>query len=107
MSSIYSGPGFLVTYIETNVRCPICEQIFDAGTKIEKAKYPFFDTTCLVCKGKISISVPIMGGTLKCYERGPGKHIKFTETKNRVNGKVMKERKPYDDNSDEPSELPV
>jgi len=100
--SVLVGPGYIICYSETEVTCPICEQIFDAGDKISKAKYPVFSTKCPTCKGKITISVGIFGGGLKCWETDCPSSIKRLETitPDKVNGKVPIQ-KLYDDNSDE------
>lgn len=91
--SIITGPNYLITYMETEVHCPICEQTFDASTQIEKAKYPVFNTKCPWCKGKITISTPIYGGNLKCWETNCPKNVKRLETitPNKVNGIPIKE----------------
>jgi hypothetical protein len=75
---------------------------------MDKAKYPVFKTKCPKCKGKITISIPIFGGELKCWETECPKEIERLETitPNKVNGKVIRE-KLYDDNSDEPSDILV
>ena len=104
--SIYTGKGFLLTYVETEVTCPICEQVFDCAARSEKAPHPVFNMKCPICKGKLTVSVPIMGGELKCWEQECPKTVKRLETKtqNKVNGKVPI-KKHYDDNSDEPSDI--
>lgn len=96
--SILTGPGYLITYNETDVRCPICEQLFDASMKMGKAKYPVFNTKCPHCKGKITISEPIFGGQLKCWETNCPKTVKRLETTtpNRVNGKIMHNEPPME-----------
>jgi hypothetical protein len=100
--SIIIGNGVHITYDESEVRCPICTAMFDAGGKMEKAKYPVFKMKCPNCKGLVGISVPIFGGNTKCYEWNPPKIkdpvILETETPFKVNGKVVV-KKPYDDNS--------
>ncbi len=64
--SLIIGNGVCISYFETENTCPICDQTFDATAKMDKAKYPVFNTRCPKCKGKITISVPIMGGELEC-----------------------------------------
>lgn len=86
-------------------------QVWDASAKMEKAKYPLFNTRCLKCKGKITISVPIFGGFLKCWETECPPTVKRLKTitpnhynnisflpddlKNKVDGSK------YDENDDE------
>ena len=77
---IISGKGVLVTFMESEVTCPICTFAFDASAKIEKAKYPTFNSKCPACKGKITISTPIFGGTLKCWETDVPKCVERQET---------------------------
>lgn len=86
--SIIIGNGMLITYNETEVTCPICTAKFDAGTKMDKAKYPVFKMKCPKCKGKITISVPIYSGEVRCWETECPKNIKRLETvtPNKVNG---------------------
>ncbi len=48
--SIIIENGMLLTYIETEVECPICTFKFDASAKIEKAKLPIFKMKCPGCK---------------------------------------------------------
>lgn len=86
--SLIMGNGMLVSYFEHEIKCPICEQIFDASSKMDKAKYPVFNTRCPVCKGKITISIPIFGGVLKCWETHCPKTVKRLETvtPNKFNG---------------------
>lgn len=104
--SLIIGNGMCITYNETEVECPICTSNFDAGEKMDKAKYPVFKTKCPKCKGKITISVPMFGGELKCWETECPKSVERLETTtpNKINGKVIA-KKPYDDNSDEPSDI--
>lgn len=54
--SIISGNGSLITYIESELECPICTFKFDASDKMGKAKYPTFKTRCPGCKSQIGIS---------------------------------------------------
>ncbi len=88
--SIIIGNGMLITYMENEIECPICNQIIDTGRASEKSKYPIFNMRCPKCKGKITISEPIFGGTLKAWETECPKSVKRlkTETLNKVNGKV-------------------
>lgn len=86
--SIWSGKGFLITVVESEVTCPICSQVFDCSAKSEKVKYPVFNMRCPFCKGKITISEPIFGGELKCWETNCPKTVKRLETitENKING---------------------
>jgi hypothetical protein len=86
--SIIIGNGMCITYNETEVVCPICTFKFDAGGKIEKAKYPTFKTKCPACKGKIGISTPIYSGNTTCFEWDVPKSVKRLETitPNKING---------------------
>lgn len=74
------GKGMIVTFMESDITCPICTYEFDASAKMDKAKYPLFNTKCPACKGKITISIPIMGGTLKCWETECPRSVKRLET---------------------------
>jgi transcription elongation factor Elf1 len=104
--SLIIGNNVCITYLETEIECPICNQKFDASTKMDKAKYSVFNTKCEKCKGKITISVPIFGGELICYETNCPKSVERLETTtpNKYNGKILV-KKLYDDNSDEPSDI--
>lgn len=108
MSSVYSGRGFLVAYIETEITCPICEQVFDCAKTADKKPYPMFNMKCPKCKGKITISLPIMGGRTRCWETECPKSVKRleTETPIRINGIDVEEKPqmPYDDEEDAYSE---
>lgn len=86
--SIIIGNGILLTYGESEITCPICTSVFDASAKMEKAKYPIFNTRCPKCKGKITISEPIFGGVLKCWETECPLTVERLETitPNKVNG---------------------
>jgi tRNA G26 N,N-dimethylase Trm1 len=102
--SIWSGKGYLITVIESEVTCPICDQVFDASTKMSKAKYPVFNTKCPFCKGKITISEPIFGGELRCWETNCPKSVKRLETitENKINGiPVSQLIKSEDDDEDD------
>ena len=105
--SLIIGGGMCITYNETEVTCPICTFEFDASDKIAKADIPCFKSKCPACKSAIGISVPIFGGHTECFEWNSPKtkceKLK-TVTPNRINGEII-ERKPYDDNSDEPSDI--
>ena len=107
MSTLH-GNGYLITYMETEVTCPICDFTFDASEKIDKAKHPAFKTKCPRCKGKIGISTPIMGGKIKCYElpelNKSNSNLKINITPNKVNGKPVV-KKLYDDNSDDMEDI--
>lgn len=99
--SIIAGKGFLITVMETELKCPICTFNFDASDKMDKAKYPTFQTKCPACKGKIGISIPIFGGTTECFEWGTNpKYQLRTKAPFTVNDKEVI-KKPFDDNSDE------
>lgn len=103
--SIWSGKGYLITVVESEVTCPICDQIFDCGGKMEKAKYPVFNMKCPFCKGKITISTPMMGGQLECWETNCPKTVKRlkTTTENKCNGIPYSEltKKNDDDTEDD------
>lgn len=105
--SLIIGNGMCITYFENEITCPICTSVFDASKKMDNAKYPLFNTRCPKCKGKITILIPIFGGELQCWETECPKTVQRLETTtpNKVNGKVLKEPKGYDDNSDEPSDI--
>ena len=78
--SIIIEKGSIICYDEAELVCPICTGTFDASKKIEKAKYPCFDTKCPLCKGKITILLPIFGGTTKCWETECPESIQRLET---------------------------
>ncbi|MCH7826412.1 MAG: hypothetical protein IIC75_00325 [Bacteroidetes bacterium] len=78
--SVIIGKGTVITVMETKLECPICTAAFDASEKIDKAKLPVFKTKCPECKGKIGISLPIFGGTTKCFEWKTPPHVKPVET---------------------------
>lgn len=106
--SILTGPGYLLTYIESDVTCPICEQTFDASDKMDKAPLPVFNMKCPKCKGKITVFIPIMGGELKCWETNCPPTVKRLETTtpNKVNGRIPGTAKKidsskYDEDDDE------
>lgn len=109
--SIVKGPGFWIDEYETDITCPICTFQFDATARMEKAKLPVFKMRCPGCKSWIGIKVPIFGGTTECFEWDPPKTKEnnqlITKSPFRVNGVIEKPRKPYDDNSDEPSDILV
>jgi hypothetical protein len=107
--SIIIENGMLITYMETELNCPICGQLFDASKKMDKAKYPVFNTKCPICKGKITIAEPFMGGNLECWETNCPASVErlITVMPNKVNGVPIPEPKLYDDNSDEPSDILV
>lgn len=66
--SLIIGNGMCIIYSETGIKCPICTFEFDAGDKMDKAKYPVFKMKCPGCKSAIGISIPIFGGNTKCFE---------------------------------------
>lgn len=66
--SLIINKGAYITYMESDIKCPICTFKFDASSKIEKSKYPTFKTKCPACKGAIGISMPILGGVTECFE---------------------------------------
>ena len=92
--SIIAGKGFLLTYVETEVTCPICEQMFDCSERADKAPHPVFNMKCPKCKGKITVFIPIMGGELKFWETECPKTVKRLETTtpNKVNGRMPKKK---------------
>lgn len=79
-----------ITYFETEVKCPICTFGFDVSGKMDKAKYPIFKTKCPACKSLLGISVPILGGNIKCFEWNAPKTKENnrlqTVTPNKING---------------------
>lgn len=87
------GNGMLIDFIENEINCPICTAHFDASDKMDKAKYPVFNTKCPKCKGKITISIPIFGGKLTCWETNTPKCVEpvTTETPIQIiiNGKSL------------------
>ena len=89
--SLIIGNGMCISYAETEITCPICEQVFDASKKMDKAKYLVFNTKCPICKGKITISDPFFGGELKCWETECPKGVErlSTTTPNRYNGRII------------------
>lgn len=82
-----------ITYMETEVTCPICTFAFDASDKIDKAKYPTFKTKCPGCKSAIGISMPIFGGNTECFEWNAPKTREDNRLKsitpNKINGKAI------------------
>ncbi len=66
--SIIIGKEFIITVNETDLECPICTAKLDTSEKMDKAKLPVFKMKCPACKSKIGISIPIFGGTTKCFE---------------------------------------
>lgn len=103
--SVLAGKGYRITVTETDLTCPICTFKFDASDKIEKSKDVVFKTRCPACKGKIGISLPIFGGTTKCFEWDVPKSVERLETivPFTVNGRE-EIKKTFDDNSDEEDE---
>ena len=108
--SIIIGGGALITYNETEVKCPICTFEFDVGEKMEKAKLPVFSMKCPACKSKIGISIPIFGGTTKCFEWNAPKTVANNRLENvaefKINGRVVI-KKQHDDNSGDLLNVPV
>ncbi len=105
--SVEIGRGYILSVLETECTCPICEQVFDASDKIEKHKYPIFKTKCPKCKGKITISAPVFSSDLlKCWETECPKNVPRLETVTpfMVNGVPVKE-KLFDENSDDESDI--
>lgn len=88
---IIAGKGVLITFMETDVTCPICTAVFNASNKIEKAKYPTFNTKCPRCKGKITIATPIFGGRLKCWETNCPAVVERLETETIEQVIILKE----------------
>jgi len=63
------GNGILISTVDTLCTCPICEQQFDVGPKIEKSKTPCFKMRCPKCKGKITVLIPLFSSDgLQCWE---------------------------------------
>ncbi len=109
--SVIIGNGMCISYMETEVECPICTFKFDVGEKADKAKYPVFKMRCPACKSWVGVSMPIFGGNTECFEWNPPKTKKDnqlkTTTPNRVNGKIVT-KKPFNgDDSLESSEVPA
>jgi hypothetical protein len=96
--SIIIKPGMLLTYVETEVTCPICEQVFDGSQQFGKSEWCVVNTKCPKCKGKITIFFPIMGGKLECWETEcpPTVARLHTETPNKINGVPIKEEVDID-----------
>ncbi len=86
--SLIIGNGMCITYTETEIKCPICQQVFDAAKKMDIAQNPIFNMRCPKCKGKITISVPVFGGFTKCWETNCPPSVKRLETitPNNING---------------------
>lgn len=86
--SIIIGNGFKLSVIETELECPICTFKFDASAKMDKAKNPTFKMKCPGCKGFVGVTVPIFGGSTKCFEWDvPAGHYRpETTAPFRVNG---------------------
>ena len=78
--SVIIGKNYLINVVETKLKCPICTATFEADEQINKAKLPVFKTKCPECKGKIGISLPVFGGTTKCFEWKTPSCIKPIET---------------------------
>ena len=93
-----------ITYSETEVKCPICTFEFDAGEKMDKAKLPVLKMKCPACKSWIGISMPMFGGTTKCFEWNAPNTKENNRLENitpfKVNGKI-EIKKTFDDNSDD------
>lgn len=79
--SVITGKGFLINVMESELECPICTYRFDAGEKMDKAKYPVFKTKCPACKGNIGIKMPIFGGTTECFEWDTSPNVEQLRTK--------------------------
>lgn len=81
--------GGLITYLESEIKCPICEAIYDIGEKMDKAKHPMFNMKCAKCKGRLTVSIPIFGGVMKVWEKDVPNGVERLETttKNKHNGK--------------------
>lgn len=79
--SIISGKGYLITVIETDLVCPICQGHFDADEIIEKSDDFFIETKCPNCKSAIGIVLPAYGGTTKCIELDVPDGVVCLETK--------------------------
>lgn len=103
--SIIIGNGMCLTYMETEVTCPICNFSFDCSDKESKAKEPVFKMRCPGCKSWVGISMPIFGGNTKCFEWNPPKtsqHRLEIITPNKINGKVVSDKPHFpDDHEDE------
>lgn len=87
------GNGKCITYMETEITCPICTFAFDISDKIDKADLPIFKMKCPGCKSAIGISLPIFGGNTECFEWNAPKTIKDNRLKsvtlNRINGQAI------------------
>ena len=98
-----------ITYNETDVECPICTFKFDAGEKMDKAKFPVFKMKCPACKSAIGISIPIFGGNTKCFEWNPPKTKENNRleniTPNKINGNIIVEKQ--DSDGDDEAEVVV
>lgn len=86
--SIITGKGYCLTYVEAEVKCPVCEQKFDASKKVNSRSMPVIDMKCPICKSKVTVFFPVMGGELRCWETECPTSVQRLETitKNKVNG---------------------
>lgn len=88
--NIITGPGYIISCLETEAQCPICTAKFDVGAKMEKTINPVFKMKCPKCKGKITVSTPFFSSdTMRVWETECPKNVKRqeTETPFKVNGK--------------------
>jgi hypothetical protein len=111
--SLIIGGGMCLSYFESEITCPICEQKFNGSEKMDSAKNPVFNTKCPKCKGKITIKIPLMGGFTECRETNCPPTVKrlATVTPNHVNGiaytKEVESKidsSKYDEDDEEPDD---
>ena len=105
--SVIVGSGVYISYMETEVECPVCSAIIDIGEKADKAKYPVFKMKCPKCKSWLGISMPIFGGTTECFEWNVPKNVRPQKTVAPflVNGEPVKPRALEEDNDDDEIEV--
>lgn len=99
-----------ISYMETDVTCPICTFSFDSSERASKAKDFIFKMKCPACKSWVGVRLPIFGGNTQCFEWNPPKTKKDNQLRtvspDYINGIPVyydNERKnPDNDNSDNP-----
>lgn len=73
--SVLRGNGYWIHVNETDLTCPVCTAPFNAGDKMNKAKFPIFKMKCPACKSPIGIRIPIFGGTTQVFEWNTPPHV--------------------------------
>ncbi len=101
--SVIHGKGVYITYMETEIVCPVCEAEIDIADKADKAKDPVFKMKCPKCKSWLGVSMPIFGGTTECFEWNTPKNVKPQRTVAPflVNGQVVVPKVLEEDDDDE------